>query len=159
MTEPKTTEREKLNGWLLGNQPAVEFVSLILRMSHIWDDLVDEDWADKDPDVSRETLHSLLWQAIIVLPSNPFYQAHFPTLNAGLQRCILDWLVANDLERDKTHPQVSYVLRDSVSLLVVHVAMLVGGLDHARVVARELVETVFTEPLEAYTKEILECRR
>lgn len=77
-----------------------------------------------------------MFQALVVLPRNAFYQANFASLNAVLANASTNWTIATDLERagGVAGKRTAYVLRASYVDLVTHCALLLGGMDWARAV-------------------------
>lgn len=54
-----------------GNKSAVEFIVAVSSICELWDDLVD-----KDKDISVEDTQSAFWNALVVLPTNEFFNKH-----------------------------------------------------------------------------------
>lgn len=131
--------------WMRGNGAAVEFLRGMFQVAHFYDDLVDRDNVVSDADV-----HGAMFQALVLLPRNAFYRAHFADLNAVLANAITNWQVATDLERGGGVPgkRTAYVLRASYVDLVTHSALLVGGQAWARQVGVELRQ--LAEPYPEY---------
>lgn len=134
---------------LCGNQLAISFCEELFEVSQVWDDLYDE-----DKEVSKETLNKVFWSLLITLPSNPFYQANFDVLNPLMQAAIVDWMDANELARgDVQQKCVAYVLRDSLSTILIHCARIIGGWDWMREVSVEVRDALYDEPLIEFMEE------
>lgn len=120
-----TSYRETLQNFLRNDAGAIAFVSQIFSVLHIWDDLVD-----RDREVPDGEIIGAFWIALIELPRNPFYRAHFDTLNPILQNAIINWIAANKLERegDEKDQSVAFILRGAYVDLLSMSALLVGGL-------------------------------
>jgi hypothetical protein len=105
---------------------------LILQMFdilHLWDDLIDKDKAPTD-----EAVHACFWNALVAIPSNPFYQSHLIALQTFLRLAIANWKVATDYERAPTQStdlHVAFVLRSTYIDLVTVIAGICGGPEHA----------------------------
>ena len=126
---------------LLDHEEAVALCSDLFEISQVWDDLVD-----RDRPVDDETINRAFWRALVEVPSNPFYQRHFTTLQPLVQASIIDWLDANTLQAEGGEKRAAaYVLRDSVGALVIHCARIIGGYDYMREVSAEIRRAVYSE--------------
>ncbi len=142
-------ERAFLFEVLLGNVDAVEFCDLIFGISQTWDDLVDG-----DKKVTPAKINKVFMDAMIRLPQQQFYARHYPQLFPVLQSCLYDWLTANELERGSEHEKtLAFVLRDSLSAIVVYCASIIGGHDHAIAVAPAVRKYLHDETLGDYLEE------
>jgi hypothetical protein len=135
---------------LLGDVAAVDFCERVFEISQVWDDLVDGD-NPTEHEVARA-----YWQALVSLPAHPFYQQHLLQLSAQLERAMLDYIASVELERaqsvhDKT---LAFVLRDSLSSVVVYCARLVGGFDHAAAIAADVQRFFCDEDLPSYLRSV-----
>lgn len=128
-------DRAQALRWMRGNAAAADFLEVAFRIAHAWDDLIDQDKAYTDRDINRAFL-----DALVVLPRNPFYRAHFDALNPVLANAITNWHIATRLERVGTHKgrRQAYVLRAAYVDLVTHSALLLGGMEWAVAVGAEL---------------------
>jgi hypothetical protein len=141
-------EHEFISRVLMGNQWAIRMANELFFVSQVWDDLVDG-----DRPVPHDTINRMMWTALVDLPLNPFYQENFAALHPIIRACIIDWFAANDIEKDHEHDRqltISYILRDSISNILVHMALLVGGYDWMRQVAPEIRKRVHDESLGKY---------
>lgn len=142
------TERAFLQQVLLGDAEAVAFVEMLGLISQTWDDLVD------GCPPSAEMVNAAFWNAVVGLPSNEFYRAHFATLQPLLQTAIADWLDSNTLEKGDTHDKhIAFILRDSATSIVVQCARLVGGYAHMRKVGPDIRRYFMDERLEKFMEE------
>lgn len=110
---------------VLPNAPAaVAFCETLFRISQTLDDLIDKDRTPDDTEVV-----SAFWQALIELPSNPFYRQHEPYLRPLMASALQDWRDSVTLERtgNRHHRTLAFVLRDQLTSLVIQCAYLVGG--------------------------------
>lgn len=113
-----------------GNTAAIQFLEDITDILHLWDDLVD-----RDKPLQDNQINATMWKALVQLPRNAFYAANFYTLNTLLMCAIINWEIATDMERepvDENDLQVAFILRSSYIDLVLGVALIVGGHDHAK---------------------------
>ena len=141
-------QKELLNRVLLGDQPAIAFCETLFSISQTWDDIIEQDLY-RDYDVNR-----MMWEALIALPNNPFYQQYFDILNPLMQAAIIDWMDSDELCKGTKEEKVAaYVLRDSLTNIIIHCARLVGGFDWMREVSMEVRGALYDEPFDDYLKE------
>ena len=113
-----------------GDVDALAFLHEMAFVLHWYDDLVDRDrW------ISDDTTHNAMWRALVTLPRNAFYRAHFEELNPILVSAIANWRIANVLERQR-EPSVAdlaiaFVTRSTYVDLVTMCATIIGGVDWA----------------------------
>jgi hypothetical protein len=128
-------EQGKTLALMKGNRAAADFVEAIVRVLHFWDDLIDRDKPLDDGTINRAML-----DALVTLPSNPFYRAHFDRLSAVLMNSITNWHVATKFERtgDEYRERIAYILRSSYVDLITTAALIVGGPEYAIEVGEEI---------------------
>lgn len=137
---------ELLNKVLRGDPFAISFCKIIWGVSQVWDDLVD-----KDKELTANDINKTMWDLLVTLPNNPFYRDNFDILNPLVQSAIVDWLDANELVNGNRESKIAaYVLRDSVTTIVIHCARLVGGFDWMREISVEVREALYDEPIENF---------
>jgi len=156
MKKPFEAEHEMISRVLMGNEDAIRMANELFWISQVWDDLVD-----KDAPVPAATINRMMWIALVDLPLNPFYQLNFGALHPIIRAAIIDWFVANDMERDlragrdtSFGPSVPYVLRDSISAILCHMAYLVGGYDWMVQVSPEIRAWIHDEDVADYSLKI-----
>lgn len=116
---------------------AAEFLVLLQTASQLADDFVDDDLHPRwRADAMREMLEILLLR----VPEHPFYVEHKVTLKEAIAQCISVWSLSNALLVDTTTESRlwCYVQREAFSLVVWRVAVIVGGLEHGRLVLSEI---------------------
>lgn len=147
---PMTKQKELLERVLLGDRAAISFCETLFSISQTWDDVVDRDKGLTDFEVN-----GMMWEALITLPNNPFYQQYFDILNPIMQAAIIDWMDSNKLIQSDEHEQkvAAYVLRDSLTNIVIHCARLVGGFDWMAEVSMDIREALYDEPLTKFLEE------
>lgn len=140
------TEEQFLNEVLLGRSDAVLFCLLLGEISQTWDDLIDQ-----DKPVGKERIHAAFMATLLRLPVMPFYIDNFQSLYPIIQISIYDWMTANELEQGNEHSKtLAFVLRDSLTAVVVQCAYLVGGHEHAIKQAPIIRARFHDEKLSAY---------
>jgi len=143
------SEREFLEAVLLDHQSAVELCLMMGFVCQVWDDLIDG-----DPRTASDVNKAFL-MAVCDANQNDFFIEHRAELVPMIRMAIFDWMDATSLERStKRYANdlaISYVLRDSMIGLVVQMARLIGGVDHALQVGPSIRRFFFDETLEQYT--------
>ena len=143
--------------WLKDNREATDLINAYFSISQVWDDLIDG-----DQPVTKGQINLMMMQALVEIPTNPFFQRHFQELMPMVQHCLMTWLDANTLEQigDERDLMVSYILRSVTTDLLIHVAGLVGGLAWRRQAALAIRKAIYhdNESFIEYFKEIMDLR-
>jgi len=144
-------EREQLLTWFKGNAAAADYVDMVCRIAHLWDDLID-----RDKDVPDEDINHGFFEALIRLPRNTFYRAHFDHLNAVLINAVSNWQIATKLEREggNYEKSIAFVLRSSYADLITQSALIIGGEKWACQVGEEVRKATHGETYEGYIKNL-----
>lgn len=139
MAEAQVTEGAKLRQWFKGNEDAARLVENLFEVSQLVDDFVDRDQGHTLGD-RRERAARLLHLALIVIPANPFHAKFQGWLAPLLSDAVLAWDMATGLEQGgrDTEKAFAFVYRDQLERMIVQVAQLIGGLDHARLVQEDV---------------------
>lgn len=149
----ETMERPNEKTFLLqvlgGQADAVAFCQSLARISQIVDDLHDQ-----DKPVAASTIKAMAWEVLVQLPSNPFYQRHFPTLQGMVRGALNDWFDSTVFEASGNGHDLSlaFVLRDSLTGVVSQCAYLVGGYNHMITVSPQIRRYFHDETLPAYIR-------
>lgn len=117
-------DRERITAWMLNDTDAVDFIERWLYVCHLWDDLID-----KDTERTSSDINAAFWMLTLDIPENKFYQRHGISLRPVMATHILDWLAANEMERDANneHLHMAYTLRCNVVSVIGLCATLLGG--------------------------------
>lgn len=133
-----------------GEKAAIAFFIDIIKVAHIWDDLIDQ-----DKEVSARDIDDAFWRALIAIPCNPFFQRFQGELSPLMQSGILNWQLANKLQADSQQGrEIAHVLRYSIIDMGTYICALIGGPDWANEVAPELRLRCQRDTLENFLKEI-----
>lgn len=124
---------EMLTGWLKGNPEAIRFILAVHDVVELWDDLIDQ-----DKEATPENINRVFYRALIEIPRNRFYQAHFDTLSPLIESAIFDWHTANDFEKRKEHLETAFGLRCTLQSLTVMSARIIAGVEWAQSVNNEI---------------------
>lgn len=125
MDQVALSNRELIATVTRGDAEAAAFLEMVVEILHFWDDLVD-----RDQPITPDLINARMWQALILLPRNLFYRAHFSDLNPVLAIAIQNWICANSMEQDGYAPDdlpIAFIIRSSYVDLLVQVALIVGG--------------------------------
>lgn len=130
-----------------GDKSAADFLSCIVDVLHVWDDLID-----RDKPFDPEAVNWAFTTALVTLPRNAFYQRHFEWLNPLLLSAINNWRVANILEAgdDEADKRIAFISRSSYIDLITQVAFIVGGSDWVRKVGPQIRRFAHSEGWEGY---------
>ena len=107
---------------LLGHPDAEAFCRDVLDVVAIYDDLID-----KDKPIADRDIHRAMWLALVDMPRNPFYRAHFDLLNPLVIQAIVNWRAANRLETTGNASAVSFVIRSTYADIISMCATILHG--------------------------------
>ncbi|MGP3789760.1 hypothetical protein [Pseudomonas sp. B392_1p] len=147
---PKPNERAFLQRVLKDHGPAILYCETLFRISQTLDDLIDG-----DKPISGDDVYRAFWEALIELPSNPFYRQNEPFLRPLMAAAMQDWRDSVSLERAGDHHgrTLAFVLRDQLTGLVVQCAGIVGGFDWMQEIGGEVRRYFHDETLADYLSE------
>lgn len=132
-----------------GNEDALAFLTAMARVLHFWDDLIDHDKEHVDAHT-----HRCMWDALVTLPTNRFYRDNMTMLQPILVQSIVNWRIANDVERAPKSSfrdlGFAFIIRSTYVDLVSMSAFIVGGLEHAVRVGPELRRWAHAEGFNGY---------
>jgi hypothetical protein len=113
-----------------GDADALAFLRGMAFVLHTWDDLVD-----RDHHVSDATVHRTFELALLELPRNRFYSKHYDVLYPILVQAIVNWRIANTLERQAAPSDddfaIAFIIRSAYVDLLTMSANVIGGMEHA----------------------------
>ena len=144
------TERELLVYCFQGDMNAVLMLESIARITQVWDDLID-----KDAPVSDEAINRCWRDALTGIPRNPFWRAHVQELLPLIDAFITDWHSSNVLKKgSELEKMTAYVIRDSLNILTIHCAALIGGHEWAEKIAVDVRRHVHDENFDDYCRSL-----
>ena len=130
---------------LKGDRYAISMICDFARCSQVWDDLIDQ-----DKPVPAKDINMAFIAVFSSIPRNPFYQTNLHEIQPIIELAIIDWMTANLLESEKRMPELSWVLRDSLTSLLICCAKIIGGMDWAISVSPKIRQFIHDESLEDY---------
>jgi hypothetical protein len=110
-----------------------------------------DDWRDNDPVEPRQK-EKVIYQVMVELPQNLFFQANSHNLLPLVSILVLKWIGANKLEDNREQLHKAYMWRAAYYDLILEVVRLVHGFDNAANAA-EYVAKLYGETYEDYVKE------
>lgn len=110
-----------------------------------------DDWRDNDP-VEPQQKEKVIYQVMVELPQNHFFQTHSHNLLPLVSILVLKWIGANKLEDNREQLHKAYMWRAAYYDLILEVVRLVHGFD-AAANAAEYVVKLYGESYEDYVKE------
>jgi len=134
-----------------GNHYAELFLHQICTILHFFDDVADGDKEIKD-------VEGLTWLTLCGYQMNPFYREHFQNISVLLGNSIINWKVANVIERSEssseTELQTAFIIRSSYVDLVAYVATVCGGFEHGANIAKEAHQLWHIEGFQKYQENL-----
>lgn len=113
-----------------GNLDAVEFMVDSFLVVHLWDDLIDN-----DRKIPSGEINGGFYLALVKIPQNTFYRANQERLAQFIERSVIDWLTATAWEErgqlTRQQAEIAYITRSSYTQIIIEVALLCGGFQHA----------------------------
>ena len=139
--------------WFGGNQDALNACNALLRLSHVWDDLID-----KDKEVSEAKINEAFMTALVYLPTNPFYRSIQLSVAPMWVAVVSAYETANKFERDKDPYgiELAYMLRCASGHIISYAMQVCVGQEKAREYAPLFWKTLVSERFEDYRKEHLD---
>jgi len=110
-----------------------------------------DDWRDDDPVEPRQK-EKVIYQVMVELPQNHFFQTYSHNLLPLVSVLILKWIGANKLEDNREQLHKAYMWRAAYYDLILEVVRLVHGFDGAASSA-DYVAKLYGETYEDYVKE------
>lgn len=110
-----------------------------------------DDWRDNDS-VDASEKEKVIYQVMVAMPSNIFFQQHANHLLPIMSNLVLKWIGANKLEDNKEELNKAYMWRAAYYDLILEVVYLVHGYKDAAL-ASNYVAKMYGETFEDYVKE------
>ena len=127
--------------------PAVEWLLMLWGAIQVFDDV-----ADGDP-VEREDLNAAIWNTLVGMNQNTFWQANSHTLAPIVASAILKWQASDQAERAGQADARSFVWRAGYYDVVLMAVAWCHGTQRGTEAAKQVME-LYGETLEDYMKEI-----
>jgi len=129
---------------------AVGLVLSVVKITDIWDNLID-----KDKPVTDEEINQVFWMMLVEMPRNPAFRRYQLDITTVMSTGIINWHVANKLQTGDDHAkQIAHVIRYSISDIALYLASAIGGAEWAAEVGPELRLRSQKDKLENFMKEM-----
>lgn len=128
-------------------EDAIEWLIALWQVVQLFDDIVDGDKIDRD------NADMAIWNALVGLPSNPFYQAHMVVLLPLVSTAILKWKASDTVELAGEACATSFVWRAGYYDIVLATVQLVHGTQAAMEIGHVVLK-LYGESLDEYMKEM-----
>jgi hypothetical protein len=138
--------KENLQGFFALPASAVDWLMMLYEAIQVFDDV-----ADGDP-VDREDLNSTIWNTLVGMGQNPFWQVNQQTLAPIVASMILKWQGSDEAERAGKADARSFVWRAGYYDVVLMVVALCHGTKAATAHAQQVMH-LYGEKLEDYLVE------
>lgn len=125
---------------------AVDWLVLVYDVIQVFDDVADGD------KVERQHLDAAIWNCLVGLHQNPFFQSHSSTLTPLLATMILKWQASDQEEREGNADAMCFAWRAGYYDLILGAIMIEHGPSYAQQSA-PLVMRLYGEKYEEYLKE------
>lgn len=124
----------------MGQPAAAEYLEHIAVLVHLADDSVDEELGF---DVRQDYMLRILWLTLVKLPTNPFHARYGSAIAPLLMEVLIFWQKSDEWKQtgDLKRKLFGFVRRENIDGLVVAVAGIVGGTEHAKAVTERLMDT------------------
>jgi len=138
--------REHLQGFFVLPASAVDWLMMLYEAIQVFDDV-----ADGDP-VDRDDLNSTIWNTLVGMGQNPFWQVNQQTLAPIVASMILKWQGSDEAERAGKADARSFVWRAGYYDVVLMAVALCHGTKAATAHAQQVMH-LYGEKLEDYLME------
>jgi hypothetical protein len=137
--------------WMRGNKAAVDLIYDIADIAHLYDDLID-----RDKEVEEWRIHNAFLASLVRMPRNPVFAQCSGELATLLEAAILNWRASNALASNDPTPErmhIADVIRYSFAEVVIYIARLVGGHEHAAAIAPEVWANIRNDTFAEFLQE------
>ena len=138
--------RKNFKEVLLLNDSASNWLIMLFDIIQTFDDYADND------KVTREELDNLIWNTLVLFPTNQFYLNNVMSLTPMVSTMVLKWQASDKVELEKKHNEVSFVWRAGYYDIILFVVALCNGAKFAKENSH-LVMSLYGEKYEDYKKE------
>lgn len=126
--------------------PAIEWLLMLWDAIQVFDDVADGD------EVKREDLDVVIWNSLVGMHQNVFWQANANSLLPVVATMVLKWQASDQAERDGKADARSFIWRAGYYDVVLMVVTLCHPAKQAKELSRHVME-LYGEKFENYLKE------
>lgn len=128
------------------SEEACEWLSALWDVIQVFDDFADGDAVDRDD------LDGAIWNALIGMPANGFYQRNAHMLIPLMSVAVLKWKASDTVEREGGACATSFVWRAGYYDIVLAAVQIEHGTQAAMEIGHAVLK-LYGESLEEYMKE------
>jgi hypothetical protein len=138
--------------WFGGNEDALQVYRMLIRLAHVWDDLVD-----KDREVTEDAINEAFLIALVYLPLNPFYRNIQYAIAPMWISVVSAYSTANFYERNKDEHgiEIAHNLRYAAGNIVAYMIHICVGAEEAKKHMPEVWKDMVAERFDSYREEHL----
>lgn len=144
---PKYWLRRNFTETLSLSDEASDWLIALWEVIQLFDDV-----ADKDP-IDRDELDAVIWNTLVGMPLNQFYQRNACTLVPLLGMMVLKWKASDVVERQGEACATSFVWRAGYYDLILAAVQIEHGAQAAMEIGSAVLK-MYGESLEDYMKEM-----
>lgn len=144
---PKYWLRRNFTEGLNLSDEASDWLIALWETIQFFDDVADDDKIDRDD------LDAVIWNSLIGMPSNGFYQRNAHILIPLMSVAILKWKASDDVERAGDACATSFVWRAGYYDIVLAAVQIEHGAQAAMEIGSAVLK-MYGESLEDYMKEM-----
>lgn len=128
-------------------QDAIDWLLMLFHSIQVLDDFADGE------EVSRADLDLMIWNVLVGMAANPFYQTNNRDLIPLLANQLLKWQAADDAEREGKYCAMTYAWRAGYYDIVLCVVNLIHGPNKAQQLAGKVM-SLYGEKYQDYLQEM-----
>lgn len=144
---PKYWLKRNFTETLVLSDEASEWLIALWEVIQLFDDIADGDQIDRDD------LDAVIWNSLIGMPANGFYQRNAHVLIPLMSVALLKWKASDAVEREGNACATSFVWRAGYYDIVLAVVQIEHGVQAAMDIG-QVVLKLYGESLEEYMKEM-----
>lgn len=144
---PKYWLRRNFSETFSLSDEASDWLISLWEVIQLFDDIVDGDAVDRDD------VDTVIWNSLVGMPANAFYQRNAHVLIPLMSVAVLKWKASDDVERSGGACATSFVWRAGYYDIVLAAVQIEHGVQSAMDIG-PVVLNLYGESLEEYMKEM-----
>lgn len=128
-------------------EDACDWLIALWQVSQLFDDIVD------GAEIDRDDVDQAIWNSLVGLPANSFFQRNAGTLFPLMGLAVLKWKASDTVEREGEACAMSFAWRAGYYDLVLAAVQLTHGTQAAMEIGGAVLK-LYGESLEQYMKEM-----
>lgn len=147
---PKYWLRRNFTETLGLSEEACDWLIALWEVIQLFDDLADDD------EINRDDLDAVIWNALVGMPANGFYQRNAHILIPLMSVAICKWKASDTVERAGEACATSFVWRAGYYDIVLAAVQIEHGTQAAMEIGSAVLK-MYGESLEEYMKEMTDA--